>query len=412
MWGAMSGPPTMVASEQAGAARSHLPLRRLHRGGSRDAGAGPRRVRLAARPLGLRQDHDAADDRRLPRPHGRHHRAGRARDLGARPFAAAREARHVDDLPVIRDLAEHDGGRERRLRPRGAPPAAPGDPRQGRPHPGRGAHAPPPRPLPGRAVGRPAAARGAGAGHRGAARRPAARRAAQQPRRQPPRGDALRDPSPARRVPHHDRLRDPRPGGGHGDLRPHRGDERRAHRTGGRATRALRAAAYALRRRLHRPHELPRGRGARRRRRLRRLRDPARALRGRRRAGRPPDVLAPAAERPPAPPAAAGLRSRGAAAGPRRAARVPRRALGLCGAPQGRGAPAARHRAAARGLRSRRERLAGARRPADGATPAARDASRAGYSPALADTTRVGDMLPGRRWSWSVRGRSLLELES
>src|SRR5439155_739737 len=118
---------------------------------------------------------------------------------------------------------------------------------------------------------------------------------------------------------------------------------------------------------LHRPHELPRGRGARRRRRLRRVRDPARALRGRRRAGRPPDVLAPAAERPPAPPAAAGLRSRGAAAGPRRAARVPRRALGLCGAPQGRGAPAARHRAAARGLRSRRERLAGARRPADGA---------------------------------------------
>src|SRR5438105_3403716 len=91
-------------------------------------GARARRVRLAARALRLRQDDDAAHDRGLPRPDRGHDRARRPRHLGAGPLAAAREARHVDDLPVLRDLAEHDGRRERRLRPRGASPAARGDP--------------------------------------------------------------------------------------------------------------------------------------------------------------------------------------------------------------------------------------------------------------------------------------------
>ena len=72
----------------------------------------------AARPERLRQDDDAALDRR-PRA------AARRRDLGQRPrrvfssaqgvFVRAEPARLRHGVPVVRDLAAHDGVRERRL---------------------------------------------------------------------------------------------------------------------------------------------------------------------------------------------------------------------------------------------------------------------------------------------------------
>jgi hypothetical protein len=158
------------------------------------------RIRLAAGPVGLRQDHDLADDRGLHanRPAARSRMDGK-QSSSASARRAAGASRHVDDLPELCHLAEHDGGRECRLRPAGAEAVARGDEGPGRQDPGRR----PARnlgPLPGRTVGRPAAARRAGPRHRGRARSAAARRTAVQPRRQPARGDALRDPPPARRI--------------------------------------------------------------------------------------------------------------------------------------------------------------------------------------------------------------------
>ena len=88
-------------------------------GGIRDASfdARARHVLHHARPVRLRQDHDLALHRR-PRNAGRRH------DLGRRPRAvrrrgegerAGRAARRRHGVPVLRDLAAHDGGGERRL---------------------------------------------------------------------------------------------------------------------------------------------------------------------------------------------------------------------------------------------------------------------------------------------------------
>ena len=193
----------------------------------------------------------------------RHDRDGRPGAVLAAGGAAAGAAADVDDLPELRHLAEHDGGRECRLRPQAAQAAAGRSEAADRRDPRGRADGPPRRPLSGRAVRRPAAARRAGARDRDQAGRAAARRAAVQPRRQPARGDALRDPPPARRVPHHHRLRDARPGRGDGDLRPDRGDECRPHRAGRCAAHALYATEDPLRRRLHRAHQLHRGRATR-----------------------------------------------------------------------------------------------------------------------------------------------------
>ena len=88
-------------------------------GGIREASFAlePRHLLHAARPLRLRQDHDAALHRG-PR------NARRRRDRGRRPHAvrrqgarerAGRAARGRDGVPVLRDLAAHDGRRERRV---------------------------------------------------------------------------------------------------------------------------------------------------------------------------------------------------------------------------------------------------------------------------------------------------------
>src|SRR5262249_42073345 len=71
---------------------------------------------LPARPLGLRQDHDAAADRGLRRAERRRDRGWRQGRVLAGAHAAAREPQHVDDLPELRAVAAHDGGRQRRLR--------------------------------------------------------------------------------------------------------------------------------------------------------------------------------------------------------------------------------------------------------------------------------------------------------
>ena len=62
-------------------------------------------------PSGCGKTTTLAHDRRLHAADRRHDRDRRPGDLLAGRRRAAREARHVDDLPELRDLAEHDGRR-------------------------------------------------------------------------------------------------------------------------------------------------------------------------------------------------------------------------------------------------------------------------------------------------------------
>ena len=101
----------------------------------------------------------------------------------------------------------------------------------------------PPRP----ALGRPAAARRARPRARARAAGAAARRAARRPGRAPahrPPGRAQAHPGAAR---DHVHLRDPRPGRGADDVRPRRGDARRAHQPVRHAAGALRGARDGVR---------------------------------------------------------------------------------------------------------------------------------------------------------------------
>ena len=106
---------------------------------------------------------------------------------------AARAARAVDGVPVLRDLAAHDGVRQRGLRPARAADAAGRDRGAGRARRSTscrcGELARPQRLA---ALRRPAAARGAGARLRVRAGGAALRRAAVEPRRQAARRDAHR----------------------------------------------------------------------------------------------------------------------------------------------------------------------------------------------------------------------------
>ena len=109
------------------------------------------------------------------------------------------------------------------------------------------------------ALGRPAAARGARPRARDRAAGAAVRRAAGRARPQAAPADAVRAEGAAEAAGRHPGLRHPRPGRGAGDERPHRRDEPRPGRAGRRADRDLRAAAHALRRRLHRRDQYPGG---------------------------------------------------------------------------------------------------------------------------------------------------------
>ena len=179
-----------------------------------DATARRRRRRAvhAARPLGLRQDHAAAADRRvLPPPDEGEIRFGERRvdvlppyerNIGMvfQNYALWPHMTVRGNVTYGLRLRKLAGRRDRA--PAGSSAAAQGQPRRAR------------GPLPGTALGRPAAAGGAGAGPRPQSRHPAARRAALQPRRQDPRAGARRDPQAPAGARHHHDLRHPRPGGG------------------------------------------------------------------------------------------------------------------------------------------------------------------------------------------------------
>ncbi len=201
------------------------------------------RVLLAARAVRLRQDDDAAHDRRL--------RGGHLRlDLPRRPGRhgpAAVQARDEHRLPELRALPAPQRLREHRLRP--APPQDAGQRDQA---PGR-VHARPRRAARLRAaqaepaVGRPAAARRAGARARQQPAGAPARRAARRPGPQAAQADAGGAEADPERGRHHLHLRDARPGGGDDDVRPHRRHARRPDRAARRAGGALRAPADRLR---------------------------------------------------------------------------------------------------------------------------------------------------------------------
>ena len=166
---------------------------------------------------------------------------------------APAQAQARDGLPVLRALPAHDGRQEHRL------PAEDGRRGQGRRSTSkvaeRRAH-PQPDQLP-RAPARPALRRPAPARRDRPRHRPQpvglpVRRAALQPRRRAARHHAARDLRAAPAARQDDGLRHPRPGRGDDHGRQDRGAERRQHRAGRLAARALPQPGEPLRRRLHR----------------------------------------------------------------------------------------------------------------------------------------------------------------
>ena len=207
------------------------------------------RVLHAARPERLRQDDDAAHDRRV--------RATRRRSDPDRRRRRRRPARpqatDQHGLPELRAVPAPE--RQARTSPTGSSARASTRPRaeqrvqaelervglwgeaNRRPEP---------------ALRRPAAARRARPRRGQPAEGAAARRAARRARPEAPQGPADRaqaDPAGDR---DHVRLRHPRPGGGADDVRPDRGHEPRRGRAGRDPRGGLRAARDDVRRRVHR----------------------------------------------------------------------------------------------------------------------------------------------------------------
>ena len=205
------------------------------------------RVLHAARPVRLREDHDAADDRRASSAR----RSGRIMLDGSDVARVPPHQRNVNTVfqsyalfphldvagNVAFGLKYHKLSKEERSKRVGEALEL--------------VHLDRVRAAQGRsALRRPAAARGARARARAAAARAAPRRAARRARRaaaQEPPGRAQGAPGRAR---HHVRVRHPRSGGGAHDERPDRGDEQGQGRAGGPAARDLRGAAHAVRRRF------------------------------------------------------------------------------------------------------------------------------------------------------------------
>ncbi len=228
-------------------------LRRLRRPGERRRLHPDRQLTALLGPSRRRQVDPAAHHRRarLRRQRHRDHRGPRGH-----PPAAA-EAQRGLRLPALRRLQAHDGGQERRLRPRDPQAPQGRDRREGRR--AAQARAPlavrPPAAL--AALGRPAPAAGAGPRARGRADGAAARRAVRRARREGPQGAARLAAPPARRGARDHRVRDPRPGGGPRGRRRDRGHQRGPRRADRLARPALRRAGQRLRdglpRRGHRP---------------------------------------------------------------------------------------------------------------------------------------------------------------
>ena len=220
--------------------------------GRRDLARDPAGLVLrAARPVGLREDDDAADDRRLRGADGRP-------DLPRRPRRrrpAAVQARRQHRLPELRALPAHDVfenvafGLERqgRRQERGA--------RARRARCSSSSTSPAASSASRAALRRPAAARRARARARQPAARAAPRRAARRARPQAPQADAARAEADPARGRDHVRPRHARPGGGDDDGRHDRRHERRPDRAARDAGGALRAARDRVRRRLPRQVE-------------------------------------------------------------------------------------------------------------------------------------------------------------
>ena len=251
--------------------------------------AGPRhrrrRVRRLRRPVGMRQDECAPDDRRARG----HHLGHRQRRRPGRQRPAAEGARHRDGLPELRALPAHERLRQHGFRPEDARD------RQGRDQAPRRSGGPDPRPRRGAveaaapSLGRPAAARRDGPRDRARAAGVPDGRASLEPRRQAPRPDARGDrPDPAE-PPGDDRLRDARPERGADARRPGLRPAGRRAPAGRPAPGSLRQPGEPVRGRLHRlaRHEPRRG-GARRARR----RFPRRPLRAARAPGDGPSRAA------------------------------------------------------------------------------------------------------------------------
>ncbi len=218
------------------------------------------RVLCAARAVGLRQDHVAAHDRRLRAAERRPHPA-RWRRYHAR---AAVSAADQHDVPELRVVSAPDGRGQHRVRAQAGRLAPRGDRRARRRHAGAGEarRSRPAQAAP--AFGRAAPARGAGAFAGQAPARAAARRADGGARQEAARGDAVRADGIAAQARADLRHRHPRSERGDDGRRPHRGDGPRPAHAGGDASGHLRAAEFALGRRLHRRRQSVRGPSRRR----------------------------------------------------------------------------------------------------------------------------------------------------
>ena len=179
-------------------------------------------------------------------------------------FVPPSRPRHRHGVPVLRDLAAHDGVRER-----GVPAAGRARPQilrrrgqgEGAARARHGAHVGL-RDAPGdAALRRPAAAARLRARAGARAEDPAARRAAVQSRRQAARADAGRAQAAAEAARHHHGLRHPRPVRGAGAVRRDRGVQFRQDHPARHAAGNLPAAQEPVRRRLHRLRQLPQGQG-------------------------------------------------------------------------------------------------------------------------------------------------------
>ena len=218
-----------------------------------------RRVLRAPRTFGMRQDDPAAHTRGFRVAHGGRGVHRRPGDVGGAGEPAAGE----HGLSELRDISAPERSSEHRLR------SAPAEARQGRAGCGDRARAGPDQARRVRraalrsALRRAAPTGGARAGAGQAAEGAPAGRALGRAGQALARADAGGAARPAAGGGSHLRVRDPRPGRGSVDVGPHRGHVRGRGAAGGHARAPLRATGVPRGRRLHRHHELRRGRSRR-----------------------------------------------------------------------------------------------------------------------------------------------------
>ena len=252
---ATAPPATDAVVRRTAVEPAHQEVRRLHRRPGPGSRHTPRLVLRPARPLGLRQDDDAADGGGTRGPHLGDDHARRSGHHRHQALPAAGQ----HGLPELRAVPAPGHLRERRLR--AASTEVQGRRATGRRDAGPGRARGTAAQEAGSALGWPAAAGRAGPGPDQQARGAPARRAARRARPQAAARDADRAQADPDRGGPHVRARHPRPGGGHDHGRHGRGDEQGHHRADGRAHRALREPAQHVRRQLPGPVQPDRGHG-------------------------------------------------------------------------------------------------------------------------------------------------------